>query len=93
MARARGSFGNNWHEAAGVVRVKYRSRHKDSWDEMCYGYGLEIGGGCRRWLVMVMDWIGKFMVQWRLGLSCGRPSLVPQDVRPQLKPGVQKIAW
>ncbi|PKO08118.1 MAG: hypothetical protein CVU40_17255 [Chloroflexi bacterium HGW-Chloroflexi-2] len=72
MARARGE--NNWHEAAGEVRVKYRSRHKDSWDGMCYGSGLGIGGGCRSCLDLVMDWNGKVMDQWRSGLSCGLPS-------------------
>ncbi len=61
MARARGE--NNWHAAAGVVRVKCRSRHKDSSGWLCYGSGLWFGGGCRRCLDLVIDWIGKVIAQ------------------------------
>ena len=57
MARARGE--NNWHAAAGAARVKYRSMHKDSWGGMCYGYGLGIGGGCRRCWDWIIDGLGK----------------------------------
>ena len=59
MARARGSFGNNWHEEAGAVRLKCRSRHKNSWGGICYGSGLGIGDGCRHCLDWIIDGLGK----------------------------------
>jgi len=92
MARARGSFGNNWHEAAGVNRVKYRSRHKYSWGGICYGSGIGIGGGCRCCLDLVNGCCicyGPTELENKLRTALSRSSRWQSAAQH----GMEKIAW